>query len=167
MHSLITKYGVTHLQGRTKGPFVQVRNNKYSVSTFARAAWKANGAHSPGQAKRHPGFPVLVQSRPERAKALNVRLGASPDSNNFVTQISFQWREKAISVPHFPRIINTEVTFLNILTYFYPPRLEYSLYGRIFATWTRDVFKFCYLIFNNLTSQHVTHSSDWLKITLT
>ena len=128
---------------------------------------RPKGAHSPGQAKRHPGFPMLVQSRPERAKALNVHLGVSTDSNNFVTQISFQCRENVVSVPHFPRIINTKVTFLNILTKFYPPRLEYSLYVCIFAPWTRDVFKFCYLIFNNLTSLHVTHSSNWLKITLT
>lgn len=39
----------------------------------------------------------------------------------FVAQISFHCHEKALSVPHFPRIINTEVTFLNILTKFYPP----------------------------------------------
>lgn len=42
-------------------------------------------------------------------------------SVSFVTQISFKYRENALLVPHFPRIINTKVTFLNILTYFYPP----------------------------------------------
>ena len=52
------------------------------VSDLAKAGWKPNGAHSPGQAKRHPGVSVLVQSRPERAKALNVLLKSSSGSNN-------------------------------------------------------------------------------------
>ena len=40
------------------------------VSDLTRAGWKPNVAHSPGQAKRHPGYRVLEQSRPVRAKAL-------------------------------------------------------------------------------------------------
>ena len=49
------------------------------VSDLTRAGWKPNGAHSPGQAKRHPGYHVLEQSRPVRAKAL--RHGASIEQN--------------------------------------------------------------------------------------
>ena len=37
---------------------------------LASAGWRPNGAHSPGQAKRHPGYHVSEQSRPVRAKAL-------------------------------------------------------------------------------------------------
>ena len=49
------------------------------VSDLARAGWKPNVAHSPGRAKRHPGYRVLEQSRPVRAKAL--RHGAGIEQN--------------------------------------------------------------------------------------
>ena len=60
----------------------QLLTSKYKliqVSDLTRAGWKPNVAHSPGQAKRHPGYRVLEQSRPERAKAL--RHGASIEQN--------------------------------------------------------------------------------------
>ena len=41
------------------------------VSDSARAGWKPNGAHSPGQAKRHPGFPHSRVSAPCKGKSIN------------------------------------------------------------------------------------------------
>ena len=41
------------------------------VSDLARAGWKPNGAHSPGQAKRHPGFSHSRVSAPCKGKSFN------------------------------------------------------------------------------------------------
>ena len=48
--------------GRTAAKIVQTEYYQVyltEVSDLAKAGWKPNGAHSPGQAKRHPGYHVL------------------------------------------------------------------------------------------------------------
>ena len=93
--------------------------NALTACTFARLFClfrQAHGAHLPVPLVA-PVLPFLCQ--------LVCLSPCSPvlpvPSVYFVTQISFPCYENAIFVPHFPRIINTKVTFLNILTKFYPP----------------------------------------------
>ena len=51
-------------------------------NAFALTGRDCSNTRYPGQAQRHPGYLVLEQSRPVRAKALNVRFRVSPDNNN-------------------------------------------------------------------------------------
>ena len=48
-----------------------IKAKVYSSFGFGRERPERPKAPSPGQAKRHPGYRVLEQSRPERAKALS------------------------------------------------------------------------------------------------
>ena len=45
-------------------------NKLIQVSDLARTGWKPKVAHSPGQAKRHPGFPHSRVSAPCKGKSL-------------------------------------------------------------------------------------------------
>ena len=54
---------------------------------FARAAWKANGALSPGQAKRHPGFTRVGAVAPCKGKSITMCFGVLPDNNICITKI--------------------------------------------------------------------------------
>ena len=63
------------------------------VPDLARAGWKPNGAPSPGQAKRHPGYRVLEQSRPVGAKALRHGVGVE---QNIHTMFLFKTAKSAI-----------------------------------------------------------------------
>ena len=60
-------------------PASGIKAKVYSSFGFGRERPERPKAHSPGQAKRHPGYRVLEQSRPERAKAL--RHGAVLEHN--------------------------------------------------------------------------------------
>ena len=51
-------------------PASGIKAKVYSSFGFGRERPERPKAHSPGQAKRHPGYRVLEQSRPVRAKAL-------------------------------------------------------------------------------------------------
>ena len=52
-------------------PASGIKAKVYSSFGFGRERPERPKAPSPGQAKRHPGYRVLEQSRPVRAKALS------------------------------------------------------------------------------------------------
>ena len=52
-------------------PASGIKAKVYSSFGFGRERPERPKAHSPGQAKRHPGYRVLERSRPVRAKALS------------------------------------------------------------------------------------------------
>ena len=62
-HKTLPLMGATRLASGIKA-------KGYSSFGFGRERPERPKAPSPGQAKRHPGYRVLEQSRPERAKAL-------------------------------------------------------------------------------------------------
>ena len=71
-HKTLPLMGATRLASGIKA-------KGYSSFGFGRERPERPKAPSPGQAKRHPGYRVLKQSRPVRAKAL--RHGAGIEQN--------------------------------------------------------------------------------------
>ena len=70
-----------------------IKAKGYSSFGFGRERPERPKAPSPGQAKRHPGYRVLEQSRPVRAKALGHGAGVE---QNILTMFLFKTAKSAI-----------------------------------------------------------------------